>query len=74
MNAPLNNHIFSETGCINRDMMMKYRSGKMRHSDKYEVEKHLIDCNLCSEALEGLAMIGSLNGVDEVNQIGRAHV
>jgi len=68
MNSHLNKEIFSETGCINKDILLRYHQGKLRNADKHEVEKHLVDCNLCSDALEGFALITSPFAFDEVNE------
>jgi TolA-binding protein len=67
MNSHLNKEIFSETGCINKDVLMLYKSGKLRNSEKHQVEKHLVDCSLCSDALEGFALIASPTAFNEVN-------
>jgi len=68
MNSHLNNEIFSETGCINKDVLLRYRDGKLRDTEKHEVEKHLVDCHLCSEALEGFALVTGVTAFDEVNE------
>jgi len=34
---------------------LKYISNKLSSAEKHEVEKHLIDCDMCSDAAEGLA-------------------
>lgn len=49
--------IFSETGCISKETMYKYLDGKLDGRDKHLVEKHLTDCELCSDELEGLSYI-----------------
>ena len=38
-------------------MLTKYISDKLSPAEKHEVEKHLIDCEMCSDALEGWQMI-----------------
>ena len=50
-------NIFSETGCVQKDMLLKYRDGELNDTDKHDVERHLIDCELCSDALDGLALL-----------------
>lgn len=68
MNNPLNKSIFSETGCISRQLLLSYRDGMLSRSDMHEVEKHLVDCDLCSEALEGLELISNTMVLDEISQ------
>ena len=46
--------IFSETGCIPHEVLWKYRQGTLSAKEKHEVELHLTDCELCSDALSGM--------------------
>jgi len=42
--------------------------GRLSSEDLHRVEEHLIDCSLCSEALDGYAMMPvSVSALDEVN-------
>src|ERR1051325_4736277 len=51
------NKIFEHTDCLSEDKLTKYIAGKLSPAEKHEVEKHLIDCEMCSDAVEGLSMI-----------------
>ncbi len=51
------NTIFEHTDCLSEDMLTKYVSGKLSPAEKHEVEKHLIDCEMCSDAVEGLGLV-----------------
>lgn len=62
----MNREIFTETGCLSRDKILQYKDGLLKRSDMHEIEKHLVDCNLCSEALEGLSMVSGLAALDEI--------
>jgi len=59
-------------------MMIKYVSGKLSFSEKHEVEKHLVDCSLCSDAVEGLNMISDKSRISgiatDVNDMIRIRV
>src|SRR5215204_6074937 len=68
MNSHLNKEIFSETGCINREILLRYKDAKLRDPEKHEVEKHLVDCPLCTEAIEGFALLSGTLSFDEVNE------
>jgi|ERR1035437_6729498 tetratricopeptide (TPR) repeat protein len=65
-------NIFEHTDCISEEMLTKYVSGNLSPAEKHEVEKHLIDCEMCSDAVEGLQMMGSKNKISgitsELNQ------
>jgi tetratricopeptide (TPR) repeat protein len=65
MKTPVHN-IFSDTGCIRQDVLISYRDQTISANEKHEVERHLIDCELCSDALEGIAMVSSTAVIDDV--------
>ena len=46
-----------QNGCISEDMLLEYAAGKLSPDQVHHVEKHLLECELCSDALEGLKMI-----------------
>ncbi|MCB0402657.1 MAG: tetratricopeptide repeat protein [Flavobacteriales bacterium] len=50
----LHNHIFSNTTCISKETMLKYINHQLSVKELHEVEKHMLDCELCSDAIEGL--------------------
>lgn len=51
----LHNHIFSNTTCISKGIMLKYINKQLSKSELHEVETHMLDCELCTDAYEGLA-------------------
>lgn len=54
-----NKNMFSKTECLSEELMQQYIQNKLSQRGKYKVEKHLTDCEFCSDALEGLSMIKS---------------
>jgi len=50
----LHNHIFSNTACISKETMLKSINKQLTKKELYAVEKHLLDCELCSDAFAGL--------------------
>jgi hypothetical protein len=50
----LHHHIFSETTCISKETMLKFINKQLSQKELHEVQKHLLDCDFCSEALEGM--------------------
>ncbi|MCC7332051.1 MAG: hypothetical protein IT232_05510 [Flavobacteriales bacterium] len=50
----LQNHIFSETACISKETLLKFINKTLSQQELHTVQKHLIDCEFCSEALEGV--------------------
>ena len=68
MNTPIDKSIFNETGCIRQEQLLRYRDRQLNSHEQHEVEEHLVDCLLCSEALEGLSMIKSTATIDSLKQ------
>lgn len=50
----LHNHIFSNTTCISKETMLKYINNQLSVKELHEVEKHMLDCELCTDALAGI--------------------
>lgn len=46
--------IFLNGGCLSLDTMRAYQQGKLPRKEAHGVEEHLLACDLCSAALEGL--------------------
>ena len=46
--------IFSKGECLSLDALRLYNDGKLNKKSMHEVEKHLLECNLCSGAVDGL--------------------
>src|SRR3954462_11025512 len=49
--------LFSETPHLSQEQMMDYMRHRLTGSELHEVEKHLVDCKLCNEALEGIKKV-----------------
>ena len=50
-------NIFEHTGCISEEVLARYLADKLSPAEKHEVEKHLVDCEMCTDAVDGLRMI-----------------
>lgn len=49
-------NILNHSPCPDEKMLEKYTEGKLSAKDKYEIEKHLLDCEMCSDLVEGLQL------------------
>jgi anti-sigma factor RsiW len=49
------NDLFTTTQCPTQQQLLDYVQGRLAPEQQHEVELHLADCELCSEAVEGLA-------------------
>ena len=65
-------HIFSSSECVSTEMLKAYLKEKLHDDQKREVEKHLVDCPMCRDELEGLELFPSIQAADmatdELNQ------
>lgn len=43
--------IFTPVRCINRDQLLRYHRGSMTAVEKHLIEQHIVDCDLCHDAL-----------------------
>ncbi|MRG43946.1 tetratricopeptide repeat protein [Chitinophaga sp. SYP-B3965] len=46
--------IFTPVRCLSRDQLPRYLNGNMTDWEKHLIEQHLVDCDLCHDALESL--------------------
>ncbi|HEX5002967.1 MAG TPA: tetratricopeptide repeat protein [Bacteroidia bacterium] len=67
MNSKVKNNILNDTDCLSADQLFRYSRNKLTPEEKYEAECHLIDCALCTEALEGIALVSSPAVLDQMN-------
>jgi tetratricopeptide (TPR) repeat protein len=59
MDGNLQQQIFRPTACISHEELRQYLSGRMAREGQRRVENHLLDCPLCSDAVEGVEEAGS---------------
>lgn len=57
MKADLNDIFISTRQCPGQQQLLDYIQGRLSPAEQHEVELHVADCELCSDALEGLAAI-----------------
>ncbi len=50
-------NILAQTDCLTQEQIMAYLENKLSAIELHEVENHIADCMLCSEAIEGLQNI-----------------
>lgn len=68
MNINNKTGIFDESTCLSHEQLKDYWQNLLGAEQKFEVEKHLVDCDLCTEALEGVAMLESSEPVDNIRK------
>jgi hypothetical protein len=58
--------LFQSSTCLSKKQLVLYHEHKLSAADTHAVERHLVDCELCSEALEGIALLPSMDMWDKV--------
>ncbi len=59
MDGNLRQQIFKPTACLSHEELRQYLSGHMSREGQKRVENHLLDCPLCSDAVEGCEESGN---------------
>ncbi|MDD5569628.1 MAG: zf-HC2 domain-containing protein [Bacteroidales bacterium] len=62
-------NIFSQSECLTEDLLFKYIDNKVSSDERHMVEKHLLDCELCSDALEGLKLINTKKAKNIIGEL-----
>lgn len=68
MTNSLKHKIFIATDCLSEQMMFDYIDHKLNARESHSVEKHLLQCELCSDALEGLELTKNRLRITSINQ------
>ncbi len=63
-----NTHIdlFTKSGCLTTEALKRYHSDKLSDFEKDRVKGHLVSCELCSDALEGLQLLSDPKKYDSI--------
>ncbi len=51
------NNIFSNSDCPSDDLLNRYHKGELSPKEMHAIEKHISECEMCSDMLEGMSMI-----------------
>ncbi len=66
-------NIFSSSKCLSPAQLESYARGTLTATEQQAVEKHLLDCELCSDALEGIVeQIQKINLQEDVKAINQS--
>jgi hypothetical protein len=55
--------IFRRTNCFTLEKLISYKKDSLSNKERHEIEQHLIDCDLCTEVIEGLNFIADIQKV-----------
>lgn len=68
MSEKIKHKIFSSSDCLSEQILFDYIDGKLSPKEQHIVEKHLLDCELCSDAMEGLHLLKNRSRIDLINK------
>ena len=68
MNSPEQAYINPQEH-LSQSQLIRYEQGEMSGAEMQRVEQHLLDCDLCSEALEGLALLEVQETEDSIEEL-----
>jgi tetratricopeptide (TPR) repeat protein len=60
--------IFMVSNCPDAALIFNYTKGKLQEDVAWNIEKHITDCPLCADALEGLILVSGTEVLEEVGQ------
>lgn len=52
--------IFQPSNCVSEADIQAYLLGKLKDADRFRIENHLLDCPLCSDAVDGYSFMQAL--------------
>ena len=62
-----NKHLFTNSNCLSEKTFFDYIDNKQTVSERNTVEKHLLHCELCSDAMDGLELVKSRKKIAETH-------
>ena len=61
------NDFFEEGDCPSENELSNYIEGKCSDADAHKIEAHLLNCEMCSDALEGLSLLNPTSKINSIN-------
>ena len=61
-------NILSSTPCPSSEQLRQYVEGRLSGSEKHAVERHLADCEMCSDEAEGMAMLSGKGRLETITR------
>lgn len=74
MSEELKHKIYSSSECISEQQMFDYIDNKLSAKEQHLIEKHMLNCNLCSDASEGLELLRERDRIAGINQKINEHI
>lgn len=62
-------HMFNTSPCPSQEELLNYISGKMTAAEQRKVEAHMVDCEMCSDELDGLMNMKHPEQIGEISKL-----
>jgi hypothetical protein len=62
-----NKNIFIKRNCLSKEELISYAKQTLPEIENHHVEKHLLDCELCTDALDGIYLLKDPSGIKNVS-------
>jgi hypothetical protein len=62
-----NKNIFIKRNCLSKEELISYAKQTLPEIENHHVEKHLLDCELCTDALDGIYLLRDPSGIKNVS-------
>jgi len=69
MNKDENKKWVSASDCLSEQVMLDYIANKLTSAERNRVEKHLLECDFCSYAMEGMGLVRNRKPLDELDEL-----
>lgn len=69
MNNNLKHTIHSQSDCLSEQQLFDYIDDKLSQKERHVIEKHLLDCELCADALEGLEITKDRTRISQIKGV-----
>ncbi|MDF2438462.1 MAG: TonB family protein [Bacteroidota bacterium] len=74
MSKELKHTIYNPGDCISEQTMFDYIDNMLSAKAQHVVEKHVLDCEFCADALEGLKLVKNRDRIKELNTAVRSRM
>ena len=64
----LNDKIFSVTDCPDASNLFNYSKGELQDIEALQLERHIAECSLCEDALEGMLLVSGTDVLQEIHE------
>ncbi|MDQ3191114.1 MAG: hypothetical protein M3Q58_05935 [Bacteroidota bacterium] len=69
MSTNIHTPFYSDSDCISEQDMFDYLDNNLSPIQMHSAEKHMLECEMCSDVMEGLSLVNNRNKIDETKKL-----